>query len=197
MSRTVNEKRPAELLDAIVQYLLKHGLSDLSLRPLAKAVGSSPRVLLYYFGSKEELIAAVISNVRQRQFATLGQDSKSTYAEACALAWRRMIAPDSEPLFRLFFEAYGIALRNPRRYKSFLRDTLEGWLKLIAAPLRQDGYTPNDARAFATIILAGLRGFMLDFCNTRDRKRLDRAVDLWARSLDRILLECEKKPVCD
>ncbi len=197
MSRTVNEKRPAELLDAIVRYLLKHGLSDLSLRPLAKSVGSSPRVLLYYFGSKEELVAAVISNVRQRQFATLGQHATPSFSEACTLAWHRMSAPDSEPLFRLFFEAYGIALRDPKRYKSFLRDTIEGWVKLIAEPLPRDGYTPADARAFATIILAGLRGFMLDFCNTHDRKRLDRAVDLWAGSLDRILLECEKKPVCD
>ena len=51
MSRSVNEDRPIELRDAILRYLLKHGVTDLSLRPLAKSVGSSPRGLLYHSGS--------------------------------------------------------------------------------------------------------------------------------------------------
>ena len=45
--------RRAELLDASYGYVLNHGLNGLSLRPLAAAIGSSPRVLLYLFGSKE------------------------------------------------------------------------------------------------------------------------------------------------
>jgi hypothetical protein len=45
----------------------------------------------------------------------------------------------------------------------------------------------KQARAIATIVLAGLRGFMLDFCITHDRKRVDQAVGLWLRSLDPML----------
>ena len=56
MAGIVNPRRPVELLDAIIDYLLKHGVSDLSLRPLATAVHSSPRGLLYHFGSKEKMI---------------------------------------------------------------------------------------------------------------------------------------------
>ncbi len=54
MSRTPDDAHRTQLLNTIVAYVLKHGVATLSLRPLAKAVGSSPRVLLYYFGSKEE-----------------------------------------------------------------------------------------------------------------------------------------------
>lgn len=189
MSRTANEKRPEELRDAIVEYLIQFGLADLSLRPLAKAVRSSPRVLLYYFGSKEEMVVKVLAAVRQRQRATYGQMQAASFEEACRIIWNHMSAPDSEPLFRLFFEAYGLALRHPQRYKEFLQSTIEDWLRFVADPLRREGYTRKQARAFATVILAGFRGFMLDYCATHDRKRLDRAVSLWQRTLDSILLD--------
>jgi len=187
MSRPVNEKRPEELLDAIVQYLVKHGLADLSLRPLAKALGSSPRVLLYYFGSKEKMVVKVLAGLRERQRDNYDQIQAASFAEACQTIWKHMSAPDSEPLFRLFFEAYGMAMRHPQRYKAFLRDAIEDWLRFVADPLCRQGYRRKEARALATIILAGLRGFMLDYCSTRDRKRLDHAVGLWLRTLDSIL----------
>jgi AcrR family transcriptional regulator len=187
MSRTVNENRPEELRNAIVRYLIKHGLTELSLRPLAKAVGSSPRVLLYYFGSKEKMVIEVLAEIRQRQRASYGEVQATSFAEACQAIWKRMSAPDSEPLFRLFFEAYGMALRHPQLYKAFLRATVEDWLRLIADPLCREGHARREARAFATAVLAGLRGFMLDYCNTRDRKRLDHAVRLWLGTLEAML----------
>jgi AcrR family transcriptional regulator len=189
MSRAVNAKRPEQLRDAIVEYLIEHGLTDLSLRPLAKAVGSSPRVLLYYFGSKEQMVIRVLAEIRQRQRVRYRRPPGATFAENCRAAWDDMITPDSEPLFRLFFEVYGIALRQPRLYQDFLKATIDDWLRPIADPLCRDGYTRAEARAFATVVLAGLRGFMLDYCTTHDRKRLDRAVALWIRALDSWLVE--------
>lgn len=188
----MNDKRPEDLLDAIVIYLTKHGLADLSLRPLAKAVGSSPRVLLYYFGSKEKMVVKVLAEVRKRQRTLYGQMEAATFEEVCRAIWKHMSAPASEPLFSLFFEAYGIALRHPQLYKDFLRATIEDWLKLVAGPLQREGYTRSQARAFATIVLAGFRGFMLDYCTTHDRERLDRGVGLWLRTLDSILLDAKE-----
>lgn len=49
---SVSSARRAELLELAYQYVLEHGVSDLSLRPLAAAINSSPRVLLFLFGSK-------------------------------------------------------------------------------------------------------------------------------------------------
>ena len=192
MSRTVNERRPEELQDAIVQYLVRHGLTDLSLRPLAKAVGSSPRVLLYYFGSKEKLVGKLLAEIRLRQRAAYHAIEAATFEEACRGIWEHMSEPASEPFFRLFFEAYGLALRRPQLYKDFLRATVSDWLEYIVAPLCQEGYERTAARAFATVVLAGLRGFMLDYCATHDRKRVDRAVTLWLGTLDLIRPKTKK-----
>jgi len=187
VSRPVNEKQPAELRNAIVRYLIRHGLTGLSLRPLAKALGYTPRVLLYHFGSKERMVIEVLAQIRDRQRVAYDRVPASSFAQACKTIWKRMSAPNSEPLFRLFFETYGMALRRPRLYKVFLHDTVEDWLREIADPLCREGFDRREARAFATIVLAGLRGFMLDFCNTHDRKRLDRAVGLWLGTLNTLL----------
>jgi AcrR family transcriptional regulator len=192
MSRTVNPKRPEELKGAIIQYLIKNGLSDLSLRPLAKAIGSSPRVLLYYFGSKEKMVVEVLAEIRKQQRASYGQVRSGSFAEECGIIWKHMSARNSEPLFRLFFEVYGIALRRPKPYKAFLDSTVEDWLRLIADPLCHEGQSRSEARAFATVVLAGLRGFMLDLCATGDRKRVNRAVSLWLRTVDLTLPQGKK-----
>jgi AcrR family transcriptional regulator len=186
VSRTINKARPAELSAAILQYLTRHGIGHLSLRPLAKAVGSSPRGLLYYFGSKEKMVIKVLAEVRQQQRTTYGQMQADTLEEEYREVWKHMSAPASEPLFHLFFEAYGLALRQPRVYKKFLRSTIDDWLAVILDPLLEEGYSRKQARALATILLAGLRGFMLDYCATHDRKRLDHAVNAWLRTLDLI-----------
>lgn len=189
MSRTANKERPKELRRAILKYLIKHGLSDLSLRPLAKAVGCSPRVLLYYFGSKEKMVSEVLAEARQRQQTAYDKVETGSFAENCEIVWKRMSATDSEPLFRLFFEVYGIALRHPRRYKAFLHHMIEDWLRDIADPLCREGHPRAEARAFATLVVAGLRGFMLDYCATHDRRRVDRAVKSWLVTLDSMLPE--------
>jgi AcrR family transcriptional regulator len=187
VSRPPNHRRPEELSEAIVQYLIDHGLADLSLRPLARAIGSSPRGLLYYFGSKEKMVVEVIAAIRRRQHASFDQIEGATISETCWNVWKHISSEESEPIFRLFFEAYGMALRKPEVYHAFLQDTVQDWLQDVAGPLIAEQVNREDAWAFATVVLAGMRGFMLDFCNTRDRQRLDRAVALWASSLDAML----------
>jgi AcrR family transcriptional regulator len=195
MVRIADETRPAKLLDAIVGYLVKNGIADLSLRPLAKAVGSSPRVLLYYFGSKEELVVRALARVRERQRGTFSGMREAKYeqpSDACRAIWRQMSAPQSERLFTFFFETYALALRHPRRFGDFLNNAVEDWLEFVAQPLIRKGQTRSEARAFATIVIAGFRGFMLDYCASRDRERVDRAVDLWLGSLDTISPKLEE-----
>lgn len=185
MSRTPDDARRAELLDAVVDYILAHGVSDLSLRPLAKAVGSSPRVLLYYFGSKEDLVTEVLAQAGARQreiFARLRAQNLGT-ACGCREIWNIMSAPSSEPLFRLFFELYGLALQDRKKYARFLKRAVEPWLEFIAAPLLEVGWTKTQARAYATMLVAGFRGFLLDLCATRDRERVNAGVEMWLETL--------------
>jgi AcrR family transcriptional regulator len=188
MGRKENKERPGQLLEAMLQYLLAHGLSDLSLRPLARAVGSSPRVLLYYFGSKERLVAQVLREFRRRQQTLLDRTPETaSFEDSCREIWRAMSSPESESLFRLFFEACGLALRRPRQFEEFRLTAVEDWLAYVADPLCQDGCGREQSRAFATLVLDGFRGFMLDLCVTGERERVNRAVGLWLLSLDPVL----------
>jgi AcrR family transcriptional regulator len=194
MTRTVDETRPEELLDAIVAYIAKNGVAELSLRPLAKAVHSSPRVLLYYFGSKEKLVAKAIRRLRDRQRAGFGKMREGRYelpSDACRAIWKQMSAPESELAFKLSFETYALALRQPNQFADFLKSSVEDWLEFLSEPLLRKGHSKKEARAFATIVIAGFRGFMLDYCASHDRDRIDRAVELWLKALDSISLQGE------
>lgn len=182
MTRTADARRREELLDAIVDYVSNHGLSDLSLRPLAKELGSSPRVLLYYFGSKEQLVSEIITRVRRRQheaLASMRERSFEDITQACLAMWDAMLHPDYFPLYRLFFEVFGLALRQPDVYRDFLDHVVEDWLAFFSARHDDDEATRDDARVWATMLLAGFRGFLMDVCATADRQRVSRALRLW------------------
>jgi AcrR family transcriptional regulator len=187
VSRTVDETRPDELLDAIVNYLVKHGVNGVSLRPLAKAVDSSPRVLLYYFGSKEKLLALAIRRLRERQrigFDKLRSLDYASPSAACRAIWQQMSAPESLTRFQLSLETYTLALRNRRQFSSYLKDSVEDWLQFMSQSLIDKGANPEEARAYATVVIAGFRGFLLDYCATRDSKRIDQAVEMWIGTLN-------------
>lgn len=81
---------------------------------------------------------------------------------------------------------------SPLFPQAFLNNAVEDWLKFVAKPLLRKGQTRREARAFATIVIAGFRGFMLDYCASHDRERVDRAVDLWLHSLDAISSQLEE-----
>ena len=189
MTRPVDERRRNELLDRVVDYVLAHGVIDLALRPLARAVRASPRLLLYRFKSKDDLLMQVILRLRERQrelFERVQRQEAKTAVDSCRAAWDIMSSPKAEPAFRLFFEIYGLALKEPKRFASFLSDAVGDWLRYIERPFLAQGHSRADARAIATVVLAGYRGFMLDLCATHDRARIDRAVDVWLEALGSI-----------
>lgn len=188
MPRPLDHKRRADLLDRIVDYVYDHGVSQLSLRPLGEAVGCSPRLLLYFFSSKEDLVTEVLAaaGARQRSLVSrLQLEHAATPAEACRPIWKALSDRKAQPLFRLFFEVYGLALQDRERYAAFLDRVIEDWLAFIAQPMTASGWNPAQARAYATIVLAGFRGFLLDLCASGDRERIDRAVEMWLDLLDR------------
>jgi AcrR family transcriptional regulator len=189
MTRPVDLENRAALLERITGYVVEHGLAELSLRPLAQAVDSSPRMLLYHFGSKEGMVAAVLRAIRERQFAIFDRLRRSdvqTPAAICKAAWAYMSDPTIGPMLKLFFETYALALRKPDAFPGFFEGAVEDWLRFLADPICTGGASPQRARDVATIILATYRGFMLDYAATGDSKRIGRAIDLWSASLDAI-----------
>ncbi|GAC1566773.1 MAG: TetR family transcriptional regulator [Vulcanimicrobiaceae bacterium] len=166
-------------MTAIVAYVLEHGLADLSLRPLAAALGVSPRTLLYHFESKDALVAAAIAELGRRQGRLVeAWYERSAEHDAPTLllrAWQWLTAPRNDRLLRLLFEVYGIALRDRKRYGSFLRATSDDWIAPFAKLLEARGFTKERATALATLLVAVMRGLLLDVLATGERTRVDRA----------------------
>lgn len=179
MPRQSDASLRTALLSAILDYVLAHGLADLSLRPLAAAVDASPRTLLYHFGSKDELVLAVLEEAARRQARLLeAWYERSAEHDARTLllrAWQWLTAPRHDRLLRLLFETYGLALQDRRRYAAFLRATSGGWTAPFARTLERQGFSRERAVALATLLVAVVRGLLLDVLSTGERTRVDRA----------------------
>jgi AcrR family transcriptional regulator len=166
------------LLDAAVDHVLAHGLSDLSLRELAAAIGTSHRMLLYHFGSKEGLIVAIIRSVEQQQrdaFAAI--DPTASPADALRAMWRRFTEPGLGPHERLFFEIYGQALQGRPGAVDMLDGVIDDWVAPAAAYAIARGADPAVARTDARLSVAIVRGLLLDWLATGDRDAVDAAFE--------------------
>ncbi|MFD0140991.1 MULTISPECIES: TetR family transcriptional regulator [unclassified Streptomyces] len=174
--------RQNELLEAAYRYALAHGLADLSLRPLAEAIGSSPRVLLFLFESKDGLLRALLARARADELALLDRagrpDRPTGLAPAVARVWTWLAAEEHRPLLRLWAEAYMRSLVQPDgAWAGFARATVEDWLGVLAGfqpPSERDG---ADGAVRRTLALAVLRGALLDLLATDDEKRVTEAVE--------------------
>jgi AcrR family transcriptional regulator len=182
MSRAIDFDHRASLLDRVMGYVVEHGLSDLSLRPLANALGVTPTTLVHHFGTKDRLVELVLNRVRERLIAIV-EHAVDGPAEPSALmlaAWRWSSAPEHEQFFRLFFEVYGAALARPDRYAEFLDGVVEDWFEALERRLIDTGDDPQRARLRATLGLAVIRGLLLDLLTTGDRERVTDAVEAFA-----------------
>ena len=166
--------RHRELLERAYTWALGHGLSDMSLRPLAEAIGSSPRVLLFLFGTKDGLIRAVLRRARQDEVAFL--DAVPTMGNRCPVhPWSGSGSgsppPEHRRILNLGIEADGRSLTAPDGPRGdFATQTVEAWLALLRTPsMNAAGNRPS--RVNDTLDRAVLRGLMLDLPVTGDHVR--------------------------
>ncbi|MFN3008272.1 TetR/AcrR family transcriptional regulator [Mycolicibacterium wolinskyi] len=175
--------RQTELLEAAYRYALTHGLGDMSLRPLAAAIGSSPRVLLFLFGSKDGLVRALLARARSDELALLDRLRRAADTEPIGLGaaveetWKWLAADEHRPLLKLWAEAYARSLSEPDGpWAGFARATVEDWLDVLANCQPTQDKTSADGIASRTLALAVLRGGLLDLLATGDRDRVTSAV---------------------
>jgi len=161
MARPVNPTRKRETLGRAAEYVLDHGLAGLSLRPLAEALDTSPRMLLYDFGSKDELVRAILAEIRRQEERLLDADVR-TLEEV----WHWISAPEREAFLRLFFEVYVDAMKRGEA-----SPFVEEWLAFLAGRVDE---------ATATLLIAVVRGLLLDRLATGAKERTDAALTLAA-----------------
>jgi AcrR family transcriptional regulator len=178
--------RKRELLEAAYRYVLGNGLADMSLRPLATAIGSSPRVLLFLFGSKDGLIRALLARAREDELRYLEQMRGSQPArEAAGEVWSWLAAPSHRALLALWVEGYARSLlKEPGPWAGFGRDTVNDWLELLADRQPPDSRDTPEAEAERTLLLAVLRGALLDLLATGDIDRVTAAVEYYLQDTE-------------
>ena len=163
------------LLAATVEQAMQRGIADLSLRELAAAIGTSHRMLLYHFGSREGLLIAVARAVEEAQRAAV-PGWGITPAEA-RRGWQHFSDPKLWPQERLFFELYSHALLGRPGTEGFLETAVEPWITNIAAQLTEAGADQAAARADARLAVAVVRGLLLDLLATGDRADVTEAFE--------------------
>lgn len=180
MDRNGASAREVELLDAAYRYVLVHGLGDLSLRPLAAAIGSSPRVLLYLFGSKDGLVRALLARARADERELLDRSPAGDLGEVTMQVWSWLAAGEHRALLVLWVEAYARSLIDPDGpWAGFARESVKDWLALLTAA------QPAAGAGEPTMVLAVLRGALLDLLATGDMERTTAAVRASVSSLSR------------
>jgi AcrR family transcriptional regulator len=172
------------LLDAVIEHFAADGLADQSLRRIAEAVGSSHRMLLYHFGSKDGLLLEVVRAVEARtraQFTAAGDAAAPERVDELVRAmWRYVADPELGDFERLFFALYGRALQGEAGARPLLRDDIETWLAANASVAATAGVPESVARAHARLGLAVTRGLLLDLLATGDRAGVDAALEVFA-----------------
>jgi AcrR family transcriptional regulator len=172
--------RRQELIAAALRYLLRHGLADLSLRPLAAATNTSARLLIYHFGSKEGLLAAVLDAMQahlQASFAELAAAPRKGDQPLIKVLWRWATASEQSAYLKLLYELQVLAARNPGEYARYLKRNARNWLALVAPALPPAERTP----AMATLLIAVFDGLFIEFMSTADRRRTTQALDEFIR----------------
>ena len=174
--------RRQELLEAAYRYVQRHGISPMSLRPLAAAIGTSPRVLLFLFGSKEGLIRALLLRSRVDELALLDQlrQRRAATPDLAAVGmeiWQWLAADERRALLKLWVEGYARALIDPAGpWADFAQDSVRDWLDVLARFQPAGQRRSRAGLARRTEVLAILRGALLDLLATGDRERTTGAV---------------------
>lgn len=175
------------LLDRCVEFLASNGFSQLSLRQIAAGTGTSHRMLIYHFGSREGLLTEVVNRVEARQREALAAMARETDdpIELGRRFWRRLTDPSLAGAERLFFEIYAQALYGREWTESFRATVISAWAGPIEELFVHYGFSRDEARARARLGIAATRGLLLDLLLTGETQVLDEAAELLGGLLTR------------
>lgn len=152
-----------ELLELATHYVLQHGLIGLSLRPLAAAIGTSDRMLIYHFGNRDALISAVVA--RSNDWAMAAVAALPGAPSVRSGVNRLWAAYQSEPLsscLDVYCQAAATGLIGREPYRTDARAAAALWVTTLHDYLVRCGAPPRRASRIVTLVDSALYGFHLD-----------------------------------
>jgi AcrR family transcriptional regulator len=154
-------RQRAYALEQVIAYLLSEGLEETGLRRLAQAAGTSDRMLIYYFGSKEALLREAFSALSDALLAQLDtQFPKAQYSPKKLKKISLALADDpaARGTLKLWFELLGRSLRPNAPLKVQAQQLATRWESWLATKL------PEDRRSEAPTLFAEIEGLLLLYC---------------------------------
>ena len=167
-----------DLLARAIDHLSREGIGDVSLRGLAQELGTSHRMLIYHFGSRDGLLAAVVAEVerRQRELMDAMIDTERPTLEQSLDYWRAVVEA-TQRHGRLFFELAAHAMQDRPHARPLRRGLIDPWLPPLERLCRRLGHPEADCPAVARMVLATARGLLFDLLLTGDRAAVDAAAE--------------------
>lgn len=174
--------RHDELLDQVTDHVLTHGLIGLTLRPLAAAIGTSDRMLIYHFGSRDALVSAVVARATDRAVRRIEDlPAAPTVRSAVNRLW---VAYGEQPLdscLDVYVQAAASGLFGSEPFLSEVRACNDRWSAALRDYLVRSGAPARRAARVVTLVDSALYGFHLDLATDRPDE-LARGVDDLARA---------------
>lgn len=153
----------------MIEAFADDGIGQRSLRDIAAAVGTSHRMLLHHFDTREQLLLRVVEDVERRQMSTLTHLPDAP-ADAVAAMWADLRRPDLRPFERLFFECYARAAQGEEPFVQLLPGAVDDW---VSATVERGSGRASEATV--RLCLAVTRGLLLDLVATGDEVGVDAA----------------------
>jgi AcrR family transcriptional regulator len=180
----MSEPRRA-LLDKAIRYAAEHGLAERSLRRIAGDLGTSHRMLIYHFGSRDGLLSAVVDEVEQdlqRSLDELMARVDLSPVDQGLQFWHKL-TETTIAFGPLFFELATAAMRGAPHAQQVPHFAIRMWLKPLTRLWLRAGAAPERAPHLARLGLATANGLLLDLLLTGDRRRVDAAMTMFAEDL--------------
>jgi AcrR family transcriptional regulator len=174
VARPPDVERRRQLLDALIEAFADGGIGDRSLRAIADTVGTSHRMLLHHFGSRDELLLSIVDEVERRQMSVLPESSTEP-ADAFTAMWADVARPELRPFERLFFECYARGAQGEQPFARMLPGAIDSWLTEV-----NERANPGADAALVRLGLAITRGLLLDLVATNDDEGVDAAAHAFA-----------------
>jgi AcrR family transcriptional regulator len=178
------EARRRELLDRVVDDLAVNGLVDFSLRRAARAAGTTHKVLLYHFDGADDLLQQAIGELRNRRIVNaltaVGQMQPRTLAARVRAVWPALVGEES----RVLDQAMGLVMYDPDRYAGLGRGASQQYMPGLLSLCPPD-WSEQRKIEVAEMILAALRGFLIDLLTSGNTAGAEAGLVALTRALDR------------
>ncbi len=171
--------RQEQLLTAATNYVLTHGLIGLSLRPLAAAIGTSDRMLIYHFETRDALVTAIIGQVNDRSVEALGTlDKASSVRAGVLLLWAAYQREPMRSCEQVYVQATASGLLGDEPYRCGVRRANDRWRAGLSAYLSDCGAPPERLARITSLVDSALLGFYVDLATDTPEELLGGVKDL-------------------